>query len=230
MQQAAAKAASERISDGVRTTPIIHHIGSSGEGASTMMKQATSIVGIRASPLMYMYSGHDSTISPLLAALGQPESHWPPFTANLVYELWQRGPVDGNRQQQQGRQQGAGGSGQWGAGGGGDVGEGGEQQEMRRRQRQAGRLRRRLGMAPQGGGSGRRTSSGGGKGGGRDSAAAPAFDVRVLYNQQVMDLQYSRKGRRRMHPRCSAMLPTPFSIREPCMCVWQPLGRLYVSR
>ena len=157
-----------------------------------MMKQATSIVGIRASPLMYMYSGHDSTISPLLAALGQPESHWPPFTANLVYELWQRGPVDGNRQQQQGDE---GSVGQWGAGGGGDEGEGKEQQEMRRRQRQAGRLRRRLGMAPQGGGSG-----GGGKGGGSDSAAAPAFDVRVLYNQQVMDLQCSRKGRRRHAP------------------------------
>ena len=226
MQQATATATSEQIVGGVRSTLLTDQAGSSGGGASTM-KQATGGGGVGAFPLMYMYSGHDSTISPLLAALGQPESHWPPFTANLVYELWQRGPVDGNRQQQQGDE---GSVGQWGAGGGGDEGEGKEQQEMRRRQRQAGRLRRRLGMAPQGGGSGRRTSSGGGKGGGRDSAAAPAFDVRVLYNQQVMDLQYSRKGRRRMHPRCSAMLPTPFSIREPCMCVWQPLGRLYVSR
>ena len=153
-----------------------------------MMKQATSIVGIRASPLMYMYSGHDSTISPLLAALGQPESHWPPFTANLVYELWQRGSAKGGT-----RQQGEGGSRQWGAGGGGD--EGGEQQEMRRRQ--AGRLRRRLGMVPHTGGGGGGTG-GGGEGGGSDSAQA--FDVRVLYNQQVMDLQYSRKGRRRHAP------------------------------
>ena len=41
-------------------------------------------------PKLYLYSGHDSTIMPLLAALGQEVDHWPPYLANLVFELWQR--------------------------------------------------------------------------------------------------------------------------------------------
>lgn len=39
---------------------------------------------------MYLYSGHDSTIMPLLAALGQEVDHWPVYLSNIVLELWER--------------------------------------------------------------------------------------------------------------------------------------------
>lgn len=40
-------------------------------------------------PKMYLYSGHDSTIMPLLAMLGKEVDHWPIYCSNLTYELWQ---------------------------------------------------------------------------------------------------------------------------------------------
>lgn len=40
-------------------------------------------------PRMYLYSGHDTTIFPLLAALGQDTDTWPPYVSNLVFELWE---------------------------------------------------------------------------------------------------------------------------------------------
>jgi len=39
-------------------------------------------------PRMYLYSGHDSTIMPLLAALGKEIDHWPVYCSNLTFELW----------------------------------------------------------------------------------------------------------------------------------------------
>lgn len=42
-------------------------------------------------PRMFLYSGHDSTIMPLLGALGvQTDDHWPSYASNLVFELWER--------------------------------------------------------------------------------------------------------------------------------------------
>ncbi|KAJ2783210.1 hypothetical protein H4R18_001811 [Coemansia javaensis] len=44
-----------------------------------------------------LYSGHDSTVWPLLAVLGA-DNHstlWPPYTSNLVFELWKK--QDGRR-------------------------------------------------------------------------------------------------------------------------------------
>jgi len=41
-------------------------------------------------PKFYLLSGHDSTIMPLLAALGVEIDHWPHYLSNLVFELWQR--------------------------------------------------------------------------------------------------------------------------------------------
>ncbi|GLC74200.1 hypothetical protein PLESTF_001473000 [Pleodorina starrii] len=38
---------------------------------------------------LYLFSGHDSSIMPLLAVLGQPAAAWPPFASHLVFELWQ---------------------------------------------------------------------------------------------------------------------------------------------
>lgn len=37
---------------------------------------------------MYMYSGHDSTIMPLLVALGKEVESWPTYMSNLVFENW----------------------------------------------------------------------------------------------------------------------------------------------
>eukprot|EP00878_Enallax_costatus_P030007 GHUV01032595.1.p1 GENE.GHUV01032595.1~~GHUV01032595.1.p1 ORF type:complete len:170 (+),score=59.64 GHUV01032595.1:331-840(+) len=39
-----------------------------------------------------MYSGHDSTIMPLLTALGVELERWPPYISNLVFELWELQP------------------------------------------------------------------------------------------------------------------------------------------
>ncbi|EFJ43767.1 hypothetical protein VOLCADRAFT_96118 [Volvox carteri f. nagariensis] len=38
---------------------------------------------------LYLFSGHDSSVMPLLAVLGQPARAWPPFASHLVFELWQ---------------------------------------------------------------------------------------------------------------------------------------------
>lgn len=40
-------------------------------------------------PRMKVFSGHDSTLSPFLVALGKPFKSWPPFASSLVFELWQ---------------------------------------------------------------------------------------------------------------------------------------------
>lgn len=48
---------------------------------------------------MYMYSGHDTTIMPLLATLGQDVTTWPPYVSNVVFELWESATSDGKKQQ-----------------------------------------------------------------------------------------------------------------------------------
>ncbi|KAG2482702.1 hypothetical protein HYH03_018383 [Edaphochlamys debaryana] len=45
-----------------------------------------------AGPTLHLYSGHDSTLFPLLAALGHPLRRWPGFTASLVLELFRAPP------------------------------------------------------------------------------------------------------------------------------------------
>ena len=47
---------------------------------------------------MYMYSGHDTTIMPLLATLGQDVSTWPPYVSNVIFEMWES-HTDGKRQE-----------------------------------------------------------------------------------------------------------------------------------
>ncbi|KAL6770484.1 hypothetical protein ACKKBF_B31420 [Auxenochlorella protothecoides x Auxenochlorella symbiontica] len=44
---------------------------------------------------MLLYSGHDSTLMPLLVALGKEVETWPAYMSNLVFENWRRG--DGQR-------------------------------------------------------------------------------------------------------------------------------------
>eukprot|EP00884_Botryococcus_braunii_P023598 jgi/Botrbrau1/9922/Bobra.0012s0021.1 len=46
-------------------------------------------------PLLVLYSGHDTTIMPLLATLGLDLEWWPYYTSNIVFELWQESPPRG---------------------------------------------------------------------------------------------------------------------------------------
>ena len=41
-------------------------------------------------PKLRLFSGHDTTILPFLRILQQDFSTWPPFVANIVFELWQK--------------------------------------------------------------------------------------------------------------------------------------------
>lgn len=40
-------------------------------------------------PKLAIYSGHDTTVAPLLMALGVWDMHWPPFGSNVTFELFQ---------------------------------------------------------------------------------------------------------------------------------------------
>ena len=46
---------------------------------------------------MYMYSGHDTTVMPLLATLGQDVTTWPPYVSNVIFELWESQTPDGKK-------------------------------------------------------------------------------------------------------------------------------------
>jgi len=51
------------------------------------------IVCMESRPKMYLYSCHDSTLTALLLALGCCDDEWPPFAADLAFELYE----DANR-------------------------------------------------------------------------------------------------------------------------------------
>ena len=44
-------------------------------------------------PKMYLYSSHDSTLAAILLALGCYDAEWPPYAADLAFELYE--DVDG---------------------------------------------------------------------------------------------------------------------------------------
>lgn len=37
-----------------------------------------------------LFSGHDTVIAPLLAALGAYDCHWPPYASHIAFELWSK--------------------------------------------------------------------------------------------------------------------------------------------
>ena len=37
-----------------------------------------------------LYSGHDTTLLPLLSALGIDISNWPPYASNIIFELYRK--------------------------------------------------------------------------------------------------------------------------------------------
>lgn len=48
-----------------------------------------AVNGVANQPIFRLYSGHDTTVGPLLAALQAFPSQWPPFAANVRLELYQ---------------------------------------------------------------------------------------------------------------------------------------------
>ncbi|KAI9297430.1 phosphoglycerate mutase-like protein [Neoconidiobolus thromboides FSU 785] len=39
---------------------------------------------------IYYYSGHDTSVTPLLGALNSTEMRWPPYSSNIQFELWKK--------------------------------------------------------------------------------------------------------------------------------------------
>ncbi|KAG0323150.1 Acid phosphatase-like protein 2, partial [Podila horticola] len=50
---------------------------------TTVFRRASS-----QAPQFRLYSGHDSTIAPLLGLLESTDMRWPPYASNLIFELW----------------------------------------------------------------------------------------------------------------------------------------------
>ncbi|KAG0025824.1 hypothetical protein BGZ82_009818 [Podila clonocystis] len=50
---------------------------------TTVFRRSSSTV-----PQFKLYSGHDTTIAPLLGLLESADMRWPPYASNLIFELW----------------------------------------------------------------------------------------------------------------------------------------------
>ncbi|CAN0385483.1 unnamed protein product, partial [Hapterophycus canaliculatus] len=37
-----------------------------------------------------LFSGHDTVVAPLLAALGAYDCRWPPYASHVAFELWSK--------------------------------------------------------------------------------------------------------------------------------------------
>jgi hypothetical protein len=64
--------------------------GSSGGGDGDSSNSGASSSASPAATRMFLYSGHDSSLMPLLAALGKEVRGWPPYLSSLALELWRR--------------------------------------------------------------------------------------------------------------------------------------------
>lgn len=47
----------------------------------------------------FLYSGHDTTLIPLMCALGIESESWPPFASNVVLELYRNTDIAENEEQ-----------------------------------------------------------------------------------------------------------------------------------
>jgi hypothetical protein len=63
--------------------------GSGGSGGSIVPSSSSTTTTQQ--PKLMLYSAHDTTLLPLLAALGQQQDSWPGFTGHLAFELWGHG-------------------------------------------------------------------------------------------------------------------------------------------
>jgi hypothetical protein len=64
--------------------------GSSSSRENSHSSSTSRIKGkARSDYKLFLYSGHDTTLMPLLAALGEDLTEWPAFASHLVLELWE---------------------------------------------------------------------------------------------------------------------------------------------
>jgi hypothetical protein len=87
---AAAEAAAQSASSGEGAAAAAGSSSSStgSDGASSSSGASSSATP--AATRMFLYSGHDSSLMPLLAALGKDVRDWPPYLSSLALELWRR--------------------------------------------------------------------------------------------------------------------------------------------
>lgn len=71
---------------------------SMGRLFDTLVQRMRSVASGESKDKLYCYSGHDTTVMPLLATLGQDVTTWPPYVSNIVFELWE-GQRDGKKQE-----------------------------------------------------------------------------------------------------------------------------------
>jgi hypothetical protein len=64
--------------------------GEAGAAGAAAAAAAAAPEAADQAPNLVIYSGHDSTLMPLLAALGAPGGNagWPPYASSLVFEVW----------------------------------------------------------------------------------------------------------------------------------------------
>ena len=72
---------------GKKTTVTTSSSSSSNAGRSSSKMKI--VEGEDSRYKLFLYSGHDTTLMPLLAALGVELSEWPAFASHLVLELWE---------------------------------------------------------------------------------------------------------------------------------------------
>ncbi|PSC67963.1 Lysophosphatidic acid phosphatase type 6 [Micractinium conductrix] len=96
---AAAQAGSSQAAASGGGAPAGGDAASASSGVSSLPAAAAPAGGANAAapaalppgqPRMFLYSGHDTSVMPLLAALGKRVENWPPYLSNLVLELWRR--------------------------------------------------------------------------------------------------------------------------------------------
>ena len=61
---------------------------SPSEGSTTTSSSGGGTARQVHGPKLMLYAAHDTTILPLLSALGQHQTAWPGFTSHLAFELW----------------------------------------------------------------------------------------------------------------------------------------------
>jgi len=59
-----------------------------GSFTTELVKNIRSYIGGEAMPQYMVFSGHDTTIAPLLASLQSYDGQWPPYASHMEIELW----------------------------------------------------------------------------------------------------------------------------------------------
>ena len=84
----------DRARSASRSQPQLQSQLEAGTGVRAPSAGGLSAGGQRAAAAtMRLLSGHDTTVVPVLAALGAYDDHWPPYASFVAFELW--GPRSG---------------------------------------------------------------------------------------------------------------------------------------